>query len=88
MKAVPAYNRALAQAQESGEHRQLLDAAWYALDGLQPVASEAVQCDSALTFAEMAATARGRLALRCVQLLRRFHTIAASFAKDPREQGL
>ena len=53
-----------AQAQESGEHRQLLDAAWYALDGLQPCVSEAMQCDSALTFAEMAATGRGRLALR------------------------
>ena len=55
----------LAQAQESGEHRQLLDVAWYALDGLHPGTGEAAQCESALTFAEMAATARGRLALRC-----------------------
>ena len=58
-----------AQAQESGEHRQLLDTAWYALDGLQSSASEATQCDSALTFADMAATGRGRLALRWVPII-------------------
>ncbi len=66
-KSKPSPGPVPAQAQESGEHRQLLDAAWYALDGLQPSVSEAMQCDSALTFAEMAATGRGRLALRWVQ---------------------
>ena len=42
----------------------MLDAAWYALDGLAPAATEAVQCEGALTFADMASTSRGRLALR------------------------
>ena len=53
-----------AQAEETGEHTQLLDDALYAMHGLSPAASRGAQLDSALDFAELAATQRGRLTLR------------------------
>lgn len=52
------------QAQESGEHYEIQDNVLYALDGLAAHASAATRADSAARIADIAATRRGRLALR------------------------
>ena len=53
-----------AQAQECGEQFQLQDDIQYALDGLCASALPSDRACSAAKLAEMAATRRGRLALR------------------------
>ena len=55
----------VAQAQESGEHFEIQDNVLYALDGLSAQAPPAARADSAARIADVAATRRGRLALRC-----------------------
>jgi hypothetical protein len=53
------------QAQQGGELVQLQDDASYALDGLSPGGSLVTQRESAAALAEVLATRKGRLALRC-----------------------
>jgi len=53
------------QAQEKGEHVQVLDDAVYALDGMAPSCGLGTQRESITTLAELLSTRRGRAALRC-----------------------
>ena len=57
---------ALVQAQESGEHTQIVDDIVYAIDGLGQTASRISWQDSASTLAQICNTRRGRQAFRCV----------------------
>ena len=52
------------QAQESGEHTQIVDDIVYAIDGLGPASSKTSWQDSASTLAEICNTRRGRQAFR------------------------
>jgi hypothetical protein len=52
------------QAQESGEQFEIQDSVVYALEGLRPGAFPSARADSAARIADVAATRRGRLALR------------------------
>lgn len=70
------------QAQESGEQFQMQDDIQYALDGLTASALPSERAASAARLAEMAATRRGRLALRRFSNLsrlqvRHIHTLHA-----------
>ena len=52
------------QAQEKGEHVQVLDDASYALDGMAPSCGIGTQRESITTLAEILSTRTGRAALR------------------------
>ena len=52
------------QAQESGEHTQIMDDIVYAIDGLGKTASRNSWQESSRTLAEICNTRRGRQALR------------------------
>lgn len=54
----------LVQAQESGEHTQIVDEIVYAIDGLGPSSSKTSWQDNASTLAEICNTRRGRQAFR------------------------
>lgn len=55
------------QAQESGEHTQIVDDIVYAIDGLGPASSKTSWQDNAITLAEICNTRRGRQAFRYEQ---------------------
>ena len=55
------------QAQESGEHTQIVDDIVYAIDGLGPASSKTSWQDNASTLAEICNTRRGRQAFRYEQ---------------------
>ena len=66
----------IVQAQESGEHTQIVDDIVYAIDGLGQASSRNSWQDSASTLAEICNTRRGRQAFRSA----RFSTFAALLA--------
>ena len=68
----------LTQAQESGEHTQIVDDIVYAVDGLGPSSSKNSWQDSASTLAEICNTRRGRQAFRYVHNSVRSHTWCGS----------
>ena len=70
--------RFVTQAQESGEHTQIVDDIVYAVDGLGRTSSKNSWQDSASTLAEICNTRRGRQAFRCVHNSTMSHMTCAS----------
>ena len=72
----------MVQAWESGEQMEVQDSMLYALDGLCSTSSRATHRESAASLAEVCATHRGRLALKCATAPST-HTLAETLLKSP-----